>query len=212
MTWSSPPFPVRGIPRAWLTQLAKGGALAVPLAFGGRHPWVVAENHASGMRARLLTAGENHWPAPGDGLLYPDGGDTPTTRPHLPAPDPGTRRLSAIPALRKDQWADLWAYLAVHHPRHVAVARVEGQLQWEQTLALVDGDHAVYVRPDGLWATSDRRPARALADQAEQTILHWGVGAPAPSALVGGRTQACHRIHRSPPPAGGWHINRIRIE
>ncbi|MFD9692263.1 hypothetical protein ACFXPX_43265 [Kitasatospora sp. NPDC059146] len=205
-------LPVRGIPRAWLTQLARGGALAVPLAFGGRHPWAAAVNRATGVRVRLLTAGEDHWPVPEDGPLYPDGGDTPATRPHLPAPDLGTRRRRAVAALREEQWADLWAYLAVHHPRRLAVAGVEERLRWEQTLALADGEHAVYIRPDGLWTTSDQRPARALAAQAEQAILHWGWAHRPPLpwwvAELGPVTASTASLLRP----DGWHINRIRIE
>ncbi|WP_326847519.1 protein-L-isoaspartate O-methyltransferase family protein [Streptomyces kaniharaensis] len=204
--------PVKGIPRAWLGQLAKGGALAVPLALAGRHPWVVAENRRSGLRARLLTEGADYWPVPVAGPLYPEGGDTPASRPSLPAPDPGTRRLSAVGALREDQWADLWAYLAIHHPDLVTVARVDGRRHWGQTIALVDGRHAVYVRPDGLWATSDRRRAKLLADQAEKAILHWG-WAHRPR-LPWWVAELAHATES----AGGlllpdrWHIDRIRVE
>ncbi|MCC9309931.1 hypothetical protein LN042_23135 [Kitasatospora sp. RB6PN24] len=167
---------VRGLPQSWLAQLAGRGALVVPYALGGRHPWVVVRNRREGsLRARLIDLGEDGWPEPVAGPFYPDGGSTPASRPPLPAADPAARYFSTVPILTGNQWGDLWAYMATHRPDLVTVAMVTGrELYWGPTLALVSGEHAVYVRPDALWATSSRIAAERLVETAKKLILHWG--------------------------------------
>jgi hypothetical protein len=167
---------VRGLPQPWLDQLARRGALVVPYLLGGRHPWLVVRDRGEhGLRARLIDLGEDRWPEPVAGPLYRGGGGTPASRPSLPAPDPAVRHFSTVPTLTEDQWGDLWAYMATHRPDLVTVGMVTGrESYWGPTLALASGEHAVYVRPDALWATSSRIAAERLVETAKKLILHWG--------------------------------------
>ncbi|MER6365824.1 hypothetical protein [Kitasatospora sp. NPDC001527] len=200
---------VPGLSPRWLDQLAPGGVIVAPLTLGGLHPWVVCGHdkydgllYGSVLAADLPDAG----PRPAPGVLFATKAG-PAAEP-LPCPRWAPQWAGVTPPRITPQgYVDLWAWLAARDDR-ITAARAEGT-DWGPGCALVVGNSAVHVRPDGLWL-SDTNPATlALAQVVGEDVQAWGFQRRPPA------TGLTCRLSRQPDAApddlvaaAGWSTSR----
>ncbi|MFI9366084.1 protein-L-isoaspartate O-methyltransferase [Kitasatospora sp. NPDC053057] len=198
---------VRGLSPGWLDQLAPGGVVVAPVALGGLHPWVLVGPHArDGLLYGRVLAVDPPADAPpaAAGRLY-EPRSTPEWEP--PAQDAEPVWLGPLsPRPRPVRFLDLWLWLAGADDRITAAET--GVTGWGPGCAVAAGPHAVYVRPNGIWATDVEPVTMTLHQVLAEHVRRW---------LIQRQPQAnemtCH-INRPPTgtdrllTAAGWTVGR----
>lgn len=159
---------IAGIPVGWGKQLTEGGTILAPVAHGGMHPLMRITRTPGGFQGHLVTTADF---MQAGGPLYAGATLSPSTREApLPAPDPNSaRRLPMLDNLElRGPYADLWMYLACRDPR-TTCAGAKGTSEYTGC-TLVEGDTAVFIRPDALYPNQG---AQSLADHAATLVHDW---------------------------------------
>ncbi|WP_370934571.1 methyltransferase domain-containing protein [Amycolatopsis sp. cg13] len=169
---------IRGVPPAWVEQLARGGFVLAPFAHGGAHPLVRFRLE----RGRLRATGVGPWTdfmLAGGALYQPFPGAHPARFAAGPFPEPTLSRQVVAPMTGED-YCDLWFFLAARSTR-VTQAHFAGLDPADGTAVLLaeDGAGAAVVQRGGaVHATGT--DAAALDDDLADLCAAWSAcGRPA---------------------------------